>query len=187
MEILLKTKIAKNMKNTLILLLLFVVSSYEVSAQFKQENGMLKASITEIRSGKINGIISIREIFYPDKSFDCLEPLGKPTKIDEQVSGAGDQYIFYYPGLTIAFHNTNSEQKMTLSYLEMDDEQSFLSLEQGQTIKTNTSINALTNGKYQSKNKNGESEVLVPFYNAEGSKMILKEKNQKINSITIWF
>jgi hypothetical protein len=175
------------MKNILLLLILITVFTYKGYAQFQQRDGGLKASMTELRQGKINGLVTIEDIYYPDSEFRCLEPLGKPIKIEENVSGVGSEYIYCYPSLTIAFHNTNSEQKMTLSYLQLDGEYSFLSLEGDKNLKTGQNISRFVDGAYQAKKNNGESTLLVPFYNAEGSKLVIHENNDTISAVKIWF
>ena len=172
----------KTLYLTTFLILIFL----SANGQFEIKKGQLKASYNEYLNGRLNDIVTLEDIYYPDKNFNCLKPLGAPEKIIESHTKVGDEYTFYFPGLILAYHNTNPEQQMSLAFIEITSPKSFIRLLNNKSLQPDQKINNIVDTQ-NLKMDIKDTDVLIPFQDFEGSKIILKTNSGKISTIKIWF
>ncbi|MEM7297612.1 MAG: hypothetical protein AAF391_05035 [Bacteroidota bacterium] len=116
------------MKSLCTILLSLSISFASFSQEFVvKENDKLWSRMKLIQSGLLNGKVIVKDIYYPDKNFECLKSLGEPEKVEESHSGVGDDYTFYYEDMFIFFSNIE-EDELTLSLIEFTGSASFLRL-----------------------------------------------------------
>ncbi|MEP0985822.1 hypothetical protein [Ekhidna sp.] len=138
--------------------------------------------------GKLNGKLNVEDIRYPDVDFTCLETLGKPIKVEESHSGAGDDYTFYYKGMTIYFSNVSTEE-LTLALIEFNDiGKSFLELKN----KNRISVSGKINKQFSDSNMNSldipnSGDLTIKFHDNEGASLIFIRNEENIEKIKIYF
>ena len=174
-----------------LLILITFLSLNEVFGQqlIKKVNGELSTSVENILESRLNGSIQIKDIFYLDQDFNCLKHLGEPKNFEEDHSIAGDDYTFEFDGLVLFYSNVASGEELpSLSYLELNNSNSFLSSNSGniQIPRKNSDNYKILD--YKTNNSDfSQDKVLIRFIDDEGSRIEVEKIAGTIEKIKIYF
>ena len=165
-----------------IVLLSFSFTGFSQSIN-ASENNRLEISARDFYDSKLNGKVSLGEIFKPYESLDSLgEPEEKDHKIIEMV---GETLTYSYPGLKLYYEALN-QPEFIISAVEISSG-AFLELPDGKHLKVGTNIKnyaKITDSLIEnSKMKDG---VSIDVSGVDVTRIYVKLNELEITELTIY-
>ena len=172
------------------LLILFTLSNNTYSQIFHiNEKGNPEISLEKYMSARINGIVQLKDIRYPDDNFDCLKPLGEPREKDLIIhEGVGETITFKYLGFEIRY-GALSQPEFVLKGIEFYGSGSVgLKIDNENTLRLGNPIESyIKNAEFAGLNFTDQEKIKVDVPGDDGVRILIDLEDGIIKKMVLRF